>query len=107
MRCTCHTADTGSHKAGPGSGAVMESPVEVVLRFEGEPGRASALAQAVAADDPETFELQQQDGSLRLVVQGTQLATVRRSVDDLLACLAAAEAGLVALDGHEDAADDA
>ena len=76
----------------------MDAAVVVVVRFDGEPDEARALARAVAADDPETFDLVQDGGQMRIVVRGEALATVRRSVDDLLACLAAAEAGLVAMD---------
>ncbi|GIT11697.1 MAG: hypothetical protein CM1200mP32_11900 [Methanobacteriota archaeon] len=53
---------------------------------------------AVSPDDPSSFEAEivEVDGAaeLRIRVVGDRLKTVRSTVDDLLACLAAAESSL-------------
>ena len=56
------------------------------------------MLAAVSPDDPDSFEseiVEVGDGAeLRIIVVGEQLTTVRSTVDDLLACLAAAESSL-------------
>ncbi len=72
--------------------------VETEIVWCGSPEKARALLAAVSPDDPDSFEaeiVEVDDGAeLRIIVTGEQLTTVRSTVDDLLACLAAAESSL-------------
>jgi len=74
------------------------SSVETEIIWAGSRARAEALMAAVSPDDPETFEadIVEVEGSveLRIRVVGEELKTVRSTIDDLLACLAAAESSL-------------
>ena len=76
---------------------------ETEIGWTGTRARAEALMAAVSPDDPETFgaEIVEVDGGveLRIRVVGDELKTVRSTVDDLLACLAAAESSLDVIDG--------
>ena len=71
---------------------------ETEIVWSGSRERASALLAAGAPDDPSSFEAEivEVDGAaeLRIRVVGDRLKTVRSTVDDLLACLAAAESSL-------------
>ncbi|MDG1533124.1 MAG: KEOPS complex subunit Pcc1 [Candidatus Thalassarchaeaceae archaeon] len=76
--------------------------VETEIVWVGDSGRAEALFAAISPDDPETFEaeiLGNGDGTadLKIIVKGENLRSVRATVDDLLACLAAAESTLNAV----------
>ena len=77
--------------------------VEAEIVWTGSRARAEALLAAVAPDDPESFDAEIVDvggsSELRIRVIGEELKTVRSTVDDLLACLAAAESGLDVIDG--------
>jgi len=53
---------------------------------------AARIAQAVAVDNPEYVEVRAQGAELIVRVRSTSAASARVSVDDLLACLHAAEA---------------
>ena len=81
----------------------LMSSVETDIVWTGTRARAEALMAAVSPDDPETFEAEivEVDGcvELRIRVIGEELKTVRSTVDDLLACLAAAESSLDVIDG--------
>jgi len=74
------------------------SRVETDIVWTGSRARAEALLAAVSPDDPDSFEaeiVEVGDGAeLRIIVVGEKLTTVRSTVDDLLACLAAAESSL-------------
>ena len=74
------------------------SSVEADIIWAGSRGRAEALLAAISPDDPESFEAEivevGEDAELRISVIGEHLKTVRSTVDDLLACLAAAESSL-------------
>ena len=74
------------------------SSVEADIIWVGPRERAEALLAAISPDDPESFEadiVEVGDGvELRISVAGDHLKTVRPTVDDLLACLAAAESSL-------------
>ena len=76
--------------------------VEAEIVWVGPRERAAALLTAVSPDDPESFESEivEVDGGveLRIRVVGNRLKTVRSTVDDLLACLAAAESSLEVTD---------
>lgn len=74
------------------------SSVEADIIWVGPRERAEALLAAISPDDPESFEADivevGNDVELRISVSGDHLKTVRSTVDDLLACLAAAESSL-------------
>jgi len=74
------------------------SSVEADIIWAGPRERAEALLAAISPDDPGTFEAEivnvGEDVELRISVIGKHLKTVRSTVDDLLACLAAAETSL-------------
>jgi len=76
--------------------------VEASIIWKGEFGRGEALLAAISPDDPEDFSVElRKDGDqahLRIVVSSEALARARASVDDILACLAAAESGLDSLE---------
>jgi len=71
---------------------------ETEIVWSGSLERAGALLAAVSPDDPDSFEAEIVEvgggAELRIRVVGGQLKTVRSTVDDLLACLAAAESSL-------------
>ena len=75
----------------------MES-VSTTLEINGSRGHIEALLAGISADDPDTFDAKiiqnKEDFQLKIVVSGENLATVRSTVDDLLACLGAIEATL-------------
>jgi hypothetical protein len=75
---------------------------ETEIVWSGSLERASALLAAVSPDDPDSFEAEIVEvgggAELRIRVVGGQLKTVRATVDDLLACLAAAESSLDVID---------
>ena len=68
-------------------------------RWIGERQRAQALISAIEADDPEMFstELNElEDGRVELIVrvESGSIPSLQSTMDDLLACLAVAEASL-------------
>ena len=68
-------------------------------RWVGDRERAQALISAIEADDPEMFNAElteMDDGQVELVVRGesTNIPSLQATMDDLLACLAVAEASL-------------
>ena len=68
-------------------------------RWIGDGNRAQALLSAIEADDPGMFTaeiVEMDDGDVELVVtvNADSIATLQSTMDDLLACLAAAEASL-------------
>ena len=68
----------------------MES-VSTTLEINGSRSHIEALLAGISADDPDTFDAKiiqnKEDFQLKIVVSGENLATVRSTVDDLLACL--------------------
>lgn len=58
------------------------------------PTEASALRDAVAADTPEFVRLSVRGARLEISLRASSPASARASLDDLLACLKAAEAAL-------------
>ena len=73
-------------------------------RWVGGEGRARALLSASEADDPGTFTaeiINLGDGRVEMIVTVTadSIPTLQSTMDDLLACLAAAEASLDAIQG--------
>ena len=75
--------------------------VEASIIWEGELVRGEALLAAISPDDPGDFSVElRNDGDqarLRIVVSSEGLGRSRATVDDILACLAAAESGLDSL----------
>ena len=68
-------------------------------RWDGDRDRAQALISAIEADDPEMFNAElteMDDGQVELVVrvESTNIPSLQATMDDLLACLAVAEASL-------------
>ena len=73
-------------------------------RWVGDAEKAQALLSAIDADDPGMFTAKianLDDGQVELIVGVTadNIATLQSTMDDLLACLAAAEASLDAIQG--------
>ena len=73
-------------------------------RWIGDAEKAQALLSAIEADDPAMFTAEVNnldDGQAELIVGVTaeNIATLQSTMDDLLACLAAAEASLDAIQG--------
>ena len=68
-------------------------------RWIGERERAQALISAIEADDPEMFStelIELEDGQVELIVrvESGSIPSLQSTMDDLLACLAVAEASL-------------
>tara|TARA_B100000965_G_scaffold392926_1_gene403066 strand:- start:2565 stop:2807 length:243 start_codon:yes stop_codon:yes gene_type:complete len=78
----------------------MES-VSTTLIINGSRSHIEALLAGISADDPDTFEAKiienKNNYQLKILVSGENLATVRSTVDDLLACLGAIESTLNSL----------
>ena len=74
------------------------SGIEAEIIWCGSEQRARSLLAAISPDDPDSFQAEiSGEGSaaeLKILVIGEKLETVRSTVDDLLACLAAAESSL-------------
>ena len=73
-------------------------------RWIGDAEKAQALLSAIEADDPGMFTaevINLEDGRAELIVGVTAdtITTLQSTMDDLLACLAAAEASLDAIQG--------
>jgi hypothetical protein len=72
------------------------------LVWRGERNEAESLLAAIIPDDPDDFDASiiEEDGVcvLSIVVKSTTLGSTRSTVDDILACLAAAESGMRAID---------
>ena len=73
-------------------------------RWIGGAERARALLSAIEADDPDMFTaeiIELNDGRVELIVAVTadNIPSLQTTMDDLLACLAAAEASLDAIQG--------
>ena len=71
---------------------------QVSIIWNGERRRAESLLAAISPDDPEDFDVELVgEGDfveLRISVQTNGLGRSRATVDDILACLSAAESGL-------------
>ena len=72
--------------------------IEAEIVWCGDEQRAHSLLAAISPDDPDSFEAkisgEGDSAELKITVSGEKLETVRSTVDDLLACLAAAESSL-------------
>ena len=76
--------------------------VTASILWTGSKERGEALLAAISPDDPDNFSVELLDFSdyveLRIGVITDSLGRSRSSVDDILACLSAAESGLDSLD---------
>lgn len=74
------------------------SGIEAEIVWCGNEQRARSLLAAISPDDPDSFVAEifgnGDSVELKITVSGDKLETVRSTVDDLLACLAAAESSL-------------
>ena len=83
----------------------MSGEFSARLEIAGEADHLEALLGAITPDDPDSFsgsiEAKESGGALLVIeVHAPNMRTLRATVDDLLACLAAAEAGLTAATGE-------
>ena len=67
---------------------------EAVLSWAGNLDELEVLKASIEIDDPESFEIVILDDKMEIRVYSTSLRTLRSTVDDILACLAAAESAL-------------
>lgn len=76
--------------------------VNASIIWTGSKERGVALLAAISPDDPDDFTVELLDFNdhveLRIGVTADGLGQSRSSVDDILACLSAAESGLDSLD---------
>ena len=82
----------------------MNEGVSARLEIAGEADHLEALLGAITPDDPDSFSGSIEDkeggGALLVIeVHAPKMRALRATVDDLLACLAAADAGLKAATG--------
>jgi len=79
----------------------MMGKVTTSILWTGSKERGEALLAAISPDDPDDFTVELLDSSdcveLRIEVTKDGLGRSRASVDDILACLSAAESGLDSL----------
>ena len=80
------------------SGVENMPGVEADIVWCGSQRRARSLLAAISPDDSDSFQAEisgeGDSAELKITVTGKKLETVRSTVDDLLACLAAAESSL-------------
>ena len=71
---------------------------QVSIVWNGERSRAESLLAAISPDDPGDFDVELAGNDefveLRISVHSNGLGRSRSTVDDILACLSAAESGL-------------
>ena len=71
----------------------MESD-EAVLSWAGNPDELEVLKASIEIDDPDSFDIIILDDKMEIRVYSASLRSLRSTVDDILACLAAAESAL-------------
>ncbi|HJM66740.1 MAG TPA: KEOPS complex subunit Pcc1 [Candidatus Thalassarchaeaceae archaeon] len=71
----------------------MESH-EAVLTWFGNSNQLEVLKSAIENDDSDSFEIVIKDDRMEIRVCSPSLRSLRSTVDDILACLAAAESAL-------------
>ena len=80
----------------------MMKAVRTSVIWKGPKKRGEALLAAICPDDPEDFIVDLsddgEDSRLRIAISSEDLGQSRMTVDDILACLAAAESGLDSLE---------
>ncbi|MEC7687606.1 MAG: KEOPS complex subunit Pcc1 [Candidatus Thermoplasmatota archaeon] len=67
---------------------------EVVLSWAGKPDELEVLKASIEIDDPDSFDIIILNDRMEIRVYSTSLRSLRSTVDDILACLAAAESAL-------------
>lgn len=76
----------------------MAEAVRASIIWRGELDRGKALLAAISPDDPDDFNVELIEdvelSRLRITLSSKSLSQSRTTVDDILACLAAAESGL-------------
>ena len=79
---------------------MTKATTSVIWRGTREKGEA--LLAAISPDDPDAFEAELVGGrgsvELSIIIESDGLGQSRATVDDILACLAAAESGLDSID---------
>lgn len=70
----------------------------VVVTWSGSKEDAQALVQAISPDDSESFvidlEIMDDSATLTIKVSEESVRTLRTTIDDILACLSAAESAI-------------
>ena len=67
---------------------------EAVLSWTGKPDELEALKASIEIDDSDSFDIIILEEVMEIRVNSTSLRRLRSTVDDILACLAAAESAL-------------
>ncbi|MEC8721093.1 MAG: KEOPS complex subunit Pcc1 [Candidatus Thermoplasmatota archaeon] len=67
---------------------------EAVLSWAGKPSELEVLKASIEIDDPDSFDIIILNNKMEIRVYSTSLRSLRSTVDDILACLAAAESAL-------------
>jgi hypothetical protein len=67
---------------------------EAVLSWAGKPSELEVLKASIEIDDPDSFDIIILNDKMEIRVYSTSLRSLRSTVDDILACLAAAESAL-------------
>ena len=67
---------------------------EAVLIWAGNPDELEVLKASIEIDDPDSFDIIILDDKMEIRVYSDSLRSLRSTVDDILACLAAAESAL-------------
>ena len=65
-----------------------------VLTCAGNTDEVEILRASIEIDDPDSFEIIMKNNQMEIHVHSTSLRSLRSTVDDILACLAAAESAL-------------
>ena len=68
---------------------------EAVLSWAGNPDELEVLKASIEIDDPDSFDIIILDDKMEIRVYSASLRSLRSTVDDILACLAAAESCLL------------
>jgi hypothetical protein len=71
---------------------------KVVVTWSGSKEDAQALLQAISPDDSESFtidlDIEDDFATLTIIVSEQSVRTLRTTIDDILACLSAAESAI-------------
>ena len=67
---------------------------EAVLSWAGKPDELEVLKASIEIDDPDSFDIFILNDMMEIRVYSSSLRSLRSTVDDILACLAAAESAL-------------
>ena len=67
---------------------------EAVLIWAGNPDELEVLKASIEIDDPDSFDIIILEDKMEIRVNSASLRSLRSTVDDILACLAAAESAL-------------